>query len=161
MSEQQNQPLFGIEKLYLKDMSLEIPHAPEIFLEREAPQVEVNVHNQAKGMAQEGLFEVVLTVTVTAKIKDKTLFLVEVAQAGIFQVRNVAQPDLDAVLGTICPNTLLPYAREAVAGAVWRAGLPPVTLQHMSFDAIYQQRLQELQQQQQQQPAQSAPPATH
>lgn len=161
MSEQQNQPLFGIEKLYLKDMSLEIPHAPEIFLEREAPQVEVNVHNQAKGMAQEGLFEVVLTVTVTAKIKEKTLFLVEVAQAGIFQVRNVAQPDLDAVLGTICPNTLLPYAREAVAGAVWRAGLPPVTLQHMSFDAIYQQRLQELQQQQQQQPAQSAPPATH
>jgi preprotein translocase subunit SecB len=161
MSEQQNQPLFGIEKLYLKDMSLEIPHAPEIFLEREAPQVEVNVHNQAKAMAQEGLFEVVLTVTVTAKIKEKTLFLVEVAQAGIFQVRNIAQPDLDAVLGTICPNTLLPYAREAVAGAVWRAGLPPVTLQHMSFDAIYQQRLQELQQQQQQQPAQSVPPATH
>lgn len=161
MSEQQPQPLFGIEKLYLKDMSLEIPHAPEIFLEREAPQVEVNVHNQAKAMAQEGLFEVVLTVTVTAKIKEKTLFLVEVAQAGIFQIRNIAQPDLDAVLGTICPNTLLPYAREAVAGAVWRAGLPPVTLQHMSFDAIYQQRLQELQQQQQQQPAQSAPPATH
>lgn len=163
MSEQQTQPLFGIEKLYLKDMSLEIPHAPEIFLEREAPQVEVNVHNQAKAMAQEGLFEVVLTVTVTAKIKEKTLFLVEVAQAGIFQIRNIAQPDLDAVLGTICPNTLLPYAREAVAGAVWRAGLPPVTLQHMSFDAIYQQRLQELQQQQQQQqqPAQSAPPATH
>ncbi len=158
MSEQQNQPLFGIEKLYLKDMSLEIPHAPEIFLEREAPQVEVNVHNQAKAMGQEGLFEVVLTVTVTAKIKEKTLFLVEVAQAGIFQIRNIAQPDLDAVLGTICPNTLLPYAREAVAGAVWRAGLPPVTLQHMSFDAIYQQRLQELQQQQ---PAQSAPPATH
>lgn len=163
MSEQQNQPLFGIEKIYLKDMSLEIPHAPEIFLEREAPQVEVNVHNQAKGMAQEGLFEVVLTVTVTAKIKDKTLFLVEVAQAGIFQIRNIAQPELDAVLGTICPNTLLPYAREAVAGAVWRAGLPPVTLQHMSFDMIYQQRLQELQQQQQQQQqqGQSAPPAAH
>ena len=162
MSEQQTQqPLFGIEKIYLKDMSLEIPHAPEIFLEREAPQVEVSVHNQAKGMGQEGLYEVVLTVTVTAKIKDKTLFLVEVAQGGNFQIRNVPQPDLDAVLGTICPNTLLPYAREAVAGAVWRAGLPPVTLQHMSFDAIYQQRMQELQQQQQQQQAQSTPPATH
>ncbi|MGE5526241.1 MAG: protein-export chaperone SecB [Rhodospirillaceae bacterium] len=163
MSEQQTQqPLFGIEKIYLKDMSLEIPNAPEIFLEREAPQVEVNVHNQAKPMSQEGLYEVVLTVTVTAKIKEKTLFLVEVAQAGIFQIRNIAQPDLDAVLGTICPNTLLPYAREAVAGAVWRAGLPPVTLQHMSFDVIYQQRLQELQQQQQQQQqAQGTPPATH
>jgi preprotein translocase subunit SecB len=158
MSEQQNQPLFGIEKIYLKDMSLEIPHAPDIFLEREAPQVEVNVHNQAKPMSQEGLYDVVLTVTVTAKIKEKTLFLVEVAQGGIFQIRNIAQPDLDAVLGTICPNTLLPYAREAVAGAVWRAGLPPVTLQHMSFDVIYQQRLQELQQQQQ---AQATPPAAH
>lgn len=163
MSEQQTQPLFGIEKIYLKDMSLEIPHAPDIFLEREAPQVEVNVHNQAAAMSQEGLYEVVLTVTVTAKIKEKTLFLVEVAQGGIFQIRNIAQPDLDAVLGTICPNTLLPYAREAVAGAVWRAGLPPVTLQHMSFDVIYQQRLQELQQQQQQQQqqAENPPPATH
>jgi len=161
MSEQA-QPLFGIEKVYLKDMSLEIPHAPDIFLEREAPQVEVNVHNQAQGMSQEGLYEVVLTVTVTAKIKEKTLFLVEVAQAGIFQIRNIAQPELDAVLGTICPNTLLPYAREAVSGAVWRAGLPPVTLQHMSFDVIYQQRLQQLQEeQQQQQQASGTPPATH
>lgn len=157
MSEQA-QPLFGIEKVYLKDMSLEIPHAPDIFLEREAPQVEVNVHNQAQGMSQEGLYEVVLTVTVTAKIKEKTLFLVEVAQAGIFQIRNIAQPELDAVLGTICPNTLLPYAREAVSGAVWRAGLPPVTLQHMSFDVIYQQRLQQLQEEQQ---ASGTPPATH
>jgi protein-export chaperone SecB len=154
------QPLFGIEKIYLKDMSLEIPHAPEIFLEREAPQVEVNVHNQAQGMSQDGLYEVVLTVTVTAKIKEKTLFLVEVAQAGIFQIRNIAQPELDAVLGTICPNTLLPYARESVSGAVWRAGLPPVTLQHMSFDVIYQQRLQQLQDEQQKQ-AQGTPPATH
>jgi len=161
MSEQA-QPLFGIEKVYLKDMSLEIPHAPEIFLEREAPQVEVNVHNQAQGMSQEGLYEVVLTVTVTAKIKEKTLFLVEVAQAGIFQIRNIAQAELDAVLGTICPNTLLPYAREAVSGAVWRAGLPPVTLQHMSFDVIYQQRLQQLQEEQQkQQQGQGTPPATH
>ncbi len=160
MSEQQQQqPLFGIEKIYLKDMSLEIPNAPDIFLEREAPQVDVNVHNEAKAMSQEALYEVVLTVTVTAKVKEKTLFLVEVAQAGIFQIRNIAQPDLDAVLGTICPNTLLPYAREAVAGAVWRAGFPPVTLQHMSFDVIYQQRLHELQQQQQQ--GQTPPAVAH
>lgn len=157
MSDEQ-QPVFGIEKIYLKDMSLEVPHAPQIFLERDAPQIEVNVHNHAQPLDQEGLFEVVLTVTVTAKIKDKTAFLVEAAQAGIFQVQHVAQPELDAVLGTICPTTLLPYAREAISAATLRAGLPPVTLQHMSFDMIYQQRLQQMQEQQQ---AQQKPPSTH
>ena len=136
-------PLFGVEKIYLKDMSLELPNAPQVFFEREAPQVEVNIHNEASGLPQEGLFEVVLTVTVTAKIEDRTVFLVEAAQAGIFQIRNVPQPDLEAVLGTLCPNTLLPYAREAVASVVQRAGFPPVTLQHMNFDLLYQQRLQE------------------
>ena len=137
------QPLFGVEKIYLKDMSLELPNAPQVFFEREAPQVEVNIHNEAQGLTQEGLFEVVLTVTVTAKIADRTVFLVEAAQAGIFQIRNVPQADLEAVLGTLCPNTLLPYAREAVASLVQRAGFPPVTLQHMNFDLLYQQRLAE------------------
>ena len=84
----------------------------------------------------------------TAKIQDKTVFLVEPAEAGIFQIRNVPQADLEAVLATLCPNTLLPYAREAVASVVQRAGFPPVTLQHMNFEAIYQQRLQQLQAQQ-------------
>ena len=140
------QPLFGVEKIYLKDMSLELPNAPQVFFEREAPQVEVNIHNEATGLQQEGLFEVVLTVTVTAKIQDRTIFLVEAAQAGIFQIRNVPQADLEAVLGTLCPNTLLPYAREAVASLVQRAGFPPVTLQHMNFDLLYQQRLQQAQQ---------------
>ncbi len=139
------QPMFGIEKVYLKDLSLELPNAPQIFFEQEAPQVEVNIHNQAAALGQEGMFEVVLTVTVTAKIQDKTVFLVEAAQAGIFQIRNVPQTDLEAVLGTICPNTLLPYAREAVAALVQKAGFPPVTLQHMNFELIYQQRLQQMQ----------------
>ena len=139
------QPLFGIEKVYLKDLSLELPNAPNVFFEREAPQVEVNIHNQATGLPQDGLYEVVLTVTVTAKIEDKTVFLVEAAQAGIFQIRNIPAADLEAVLGTICPNTLLPYAREAVASTVQRAGFPPVTLQHMNFEAIYQQRMQQMQ----------------
>src|SRR4026209_696438 len=117
MSEQQTaeqpdlQPLFAIEKIYLKDLSLELPNAPQVFFEREAPQVEVNIHNQANGLQQPGYFEVVLTVTVTAKIQDKTVFLVEAAQAGIFQIRNIPEPDLQAVLRTLCPNTLLPYAR--------------------------------------------------
>lgn len=152
MSEQQ-QAVFGIEKIYLKDMSLEIPNAPQIFLESAAPQVDVKIHNEARALEQPGLFEVVLTVTVTAKLTDKTVFLVEAAQAGIFQVRNISQPELDAVLGTLCPNTLLPYAREAVASMVTRAGFPPVVLQHMNFETVYQQRLQQLRQQQTDSPA--------
>jgi preprotein translocase subunit SecB len=155
MSEQQ-QAAFGIQKIYLKDMSLEIPNAPQVFLERESPQVEVNIHNETRALGQEGLFEVVLTVTVTAKLKDKTVFLVEAAQAGIFEILNVPPQDLEAVLGIVCPTTLLPYAREAVASVVMRAGFPPVVLQHMSFETIYQQRQEQLRQQ----PA-AEPPPTH
>jgi len=87
-------------------------------------------------------------VTVTAKQKDKTVFLVEVAEAGIFRVLNLPPAELDAVLGVLCPNTLLPYARETVAGLLMRAGFPPVVLQHMSFDAAYQERLRQMQQEQ-------------
>jgi preprotein translocase subunit SecB len=152
------QPLFGIEKIYLKDLSLELPNAPQVFFEREAPQVEVNIHNQAAALAQPGLFEVVLTVTVTAKIQDKTVFLVEAAQAGIFQIRNIPDPDIQAVLGTLCPNTLLPYAREVVAGTVLRAGFPPVTLQHMNFELVYQQRMQQMQAEQAAAAAGATPP---
>lgn len=147
MSEQQ-QPQFGIEKIYLKDLSLEIPNAPQIFLERETPQIEINVHNSASPLEQPGLYEAVLTVTVTAKLKDKTAFLVEVAQAGIFQIVNLPPQELDAVLGVLCPGTLLPYAREAVASVMTRAGFPPVILQHMSFDAAYQERMRQLEQEQ-------------
>lgn len=147
MSEQQ-QPQFGIEKIYLKDLSLEIPSAPQIFLERDTPQIEINIHNGAGPLEQSGLYEAVLTVTVTAKIRDKTAFLVEVAQAGIFQIVNLPPQELDAVLGVLCPNTLLPYAREAVASLMTRAGFPPVLLQHMNFDAAYQERMQQLEQEQ-------------
>ena len=147
MSEQQ-QPQFGIEKIYLKDLSLEIPNAPQVFLERDTPQIEINVHNGASPLEQPGLYEAVLTVTVTAKFKDKTAFLVEVAQAGIFQIVNLPPQELDAVLGVLCPGTLLPYAREAVASLITRAGFPPVLLQHMNFDAAYQERFRQLQQEQ-------------
>lgn len=155
MSEQQ-QAAFSIQKIYLKDMSLEIPNAPQVFLEREAPHVDINIHNEARPLESQGLFEVVLTVTVTAKLKDKTVFLVEAAQAGIFEIVNVSPQDLDAVLGIVCPNTLLPYAREAVASTVTRAGFPPVILQHMSFETVYQQRQEQLRQQQQ-----AGTPPTH
>lgn len=145
MSEQE-QAQFGIEKIYLKDLSLEAPNSPQIFLERDSPEIEINVHNGASVVDEAGgLYEAVLTVTVTAKLKDKTAFLVEVAQAGIFMIRNVPPAELDAVLGVLCPNTLLPYAREAVASLMSRAGFPPVLLQHMNFEAAYQERLQQLQ----------------
>ncbi len=143
---EQQQPQFGIEKIYLKDLSLEVPSAPQIFLERESPQIEISVHNGASPLDQVGLHEAVLTVTVTAKLKDKTVFLVEVAQAGIFQILNLPATELDAVLGVLCPNTLLPYARETVSSLMVRAGFPPVVLQHMNFEAAYQERMQQMQQ---------------
>ncbi|MBX3661386.1 MAG: protein-export chaperone SecB [Burkholderiales bacterium] len=147
MSEQA-QPQFGIEKIYIKDLSLEIPNAPQIFLERENPQIEISVHNAASPLEQAGLYEVVMTVTATAKLGEKTVFLVEVAQAGIFQILGLPPQDTDAVLGIMCPNTLLPYAREAVASMVTRAGFPPVMLQHMNFEAAYHERLRQLQEEQ-------------
>jgi len=137
------QPIFSIEKIYVKDMSLEVPAAPKIFLQNEQPQVEVNVHTGANVVEQGALYEVVLTITVTAKAKDHTVFLVEVAQAGLFHIRNLPPQDLDAVLGILCPTTLLPYAREAVSSMVSRAGFPPVHLTEVNFQAIYQQQLEQ------------------
>lgn len=155
----QQQPVFSIEKIYLRDLSLEIPGAPQVFSERESPQIDVNIHNTATGL-DPGIFEVVLTATITAKHKDKTAFLVEVAQAGIFQIRNVAERDLDPVLAIACPNILFPYVREAVSSVIARAGFPPFLLNHLSFEALYQQHLQQQQQKQQAQPQGGATP-TH
>ena len=146
MNEPQQQPTFGIEKIYVKDLSLEIPHAPEVFLSGEQPQVDVQLHNEG-GAIGEGLYQVVLTVTVTAKAGEKTLFLVEAAQAGIFQVRNVPESDLEPLLATACPNILFPYVREAVSDVIARAGFPPVYLAPVNFDAIYLQRMQQAQEQ--------------
>ena len=100
--QQQQQPHFQIEKVYVKDLSLEIPNAPQVFLEREAPTVDIQLHHNSSGV-EEGVFETVLTVTVTAKVKDKTMFLVEAAQAGIFVARNIPPPELEAVLAIACP----------------------------------------------------------
>ena len=147
MSEpQNNQPVFSIEKVYVKDLSVEIPNAPQVFLEREAPTVDVQLHHNSQAI-EDGVYQTTLTVTVTAKVKDKTLFLVEAAQAGIFQVRNIPAQDVDPVLGIACPNILFPYARETISDIVTRAGFPPVVLNPVNFEAIYAQ------QRQQQQPA--------
>ena len=141
MSEQP-QLVFSIDRLYVKDLSLEIPNAPQIFLERDTPQVDVQIHNEVSTVS-DGVYHVVLTATVTAKIKDKTMFLTEAAQAGIFQVRNIAQAELDMVLSIGCPNILLPYLREVVSNTVIRAGFPPVVLGPMNFEALYMQRKQQ------------------
>lgn len=139
---QEQQPAFGIEKVYVKDLSLEIPHAPQIFIQREAPQVAIELSN-AMTQLEDGIYEVVVTVTVTSKIADKTVFLVEVAQAGIFQIRNVPEDNLDIILGVTCPNIIFPYARETISDIVTRAGFPPVLLNPVNFEALYAQQKQE------------------
>ena len=139
-------PVFSIEKIYAKDLSLEIPHAPQAFLERDTPDIEVQLHSEGSSI-DEGMYQVVLTVTVTAKIGEKTLFLVEAGQAGIFQVQNVPEQDIEPILSVACPNILFPYARETISNLVNRAGFPPMLLAPVNFEAIYQQRLMEQQQQ--------------
>ena len=134
---QNTQPVFSIEKVYVKDLSLEIPNAPGIFLERDAPQVDIQQHHNSTGV-EDGVYQTVLTVTVTAKIRDKTMFLVEASQAGIFVARNIPGPELEAVLAIACPNILFPYVREAISDVVVRAGFPPVLLAPVNFEAIYQ-----------------------
>lgn len=136
------QPAFGIEKLYVRDASIEVPNAPQIFTERTAPQVNVELGNAAQRL-DEGIFEVSIKVTVTAKIADKTAFLVEVTQAGIFAIRNVPDENLEMIIGVTCPNILFPYAREAVSDMVTRAGFAPVLLNPINFDALYMQQKQQ------------------
>lgn len=136
------QPLFSIEKIYVKDLSLEVPNAPKVFLERETPQINVQLRTEGNGV-DDGLFEVTLTVTVSATLpEERSVFLVEVAQAGVFQIRNVPQGDLEPVLMIGCPNILFPYAREAVSDAITRAGFQPVVLAPVNFEALYQQQQQ-------------------
>lgn len=139
---QPNQPVFSIEKVFVKDISLEIPNAPQVFLERESPTVDIQLHHNSS-QVEDGVYQTLLTVTVTAKAKDKTMFLVEVGQAGIFVIRNIPATELDAVLGIACPNILFPYAREVVSDTTVRAGFPPVVLNPVNFEAIYQQAVQQ------------------
>ncbi len=144
MSDDTQQMVFSIEKLYVKDMSLEVPGAPQVFMQPEQPQLEVQIEHQVTAI-DEAMFEVALIITVSAKSGEKTLFLVEVTQAGIFQIRNIPEDSIGPILGIVCPNTLFPYAREAISDAVTRAGFPPVVLQPVSFETLYQQRLAEQQ----------------
>src|SRR5262245_14905952 len=139
--------VFGIEKIYVKDLSLECPGSPQSFKLQEQPQVEVGLRTRGEQIEPD-VYECVLTVTLTAKVGDKTLFLVEASQAGIFTIRGIAQEQLQPVIAINCPTILFPYVRETLADAVMRAGFPPVHLAPISFEALYQQQLS-----QQQQPA--------
>ena len=142
MADEAAQPSFQIEKVYVKDLSLELPNAPQVFLEAQAPQLEIQVRNESSRFA-DGLYEVTITVTVTAKAGDKTLFLAEAAQAGIFALRNVPEADLEPLLAVACPTILYPYARETVSDLVTRGGFPPVLLAPVSFESLYAQRKQQ------------------
>jgi preprotein translocase subunit SecB len=141
---QAQQPVFTIEKIYVRDLSLEVPNAPQVFLERDTPKVDIQIGTRVSPL-DDGHYEAVLTVTTTATLGDKTIFLVEVQQAGIFQIRNLPRESVEPVLGVTCPNILFPYAREAVSDAVVRAGFPPFLLAPVNFEALYQQRMQQAQ----------------
>ncbi len=142
----QNTPTFAIEKIYVKDLSLENPGAPQSFLNAVAPNVEVGLRTRGE-QVDENVFECVLTITVTAKAGDTTLFLVEAAQAGLFRIQGVPMADMQPIMGIHCPNVLFPYVRETIADAISRAGFPPVHLDPINFELLYQQQLANLQQQ--------------
>jgi len=140
--QQQPQPVFSIEKIYVKDLSLEVPNAPQVFLERETPRVDVQLSTKATPI-DDGHYEVVLSVTTTASLGEKTVFLVEAHQAAIFQIRNIPPESMDPVLSITCPNILFPYARETVSDAITRSGFPPFLLAPVNFEVLYQQRTQQ------------------
>lgn len=136
----ESQPEFGIQRIYIKDLSYESPGTPEIFQIEWAPQVDFNLHTDSKKIA-ENIYEVVLEVTVTVKLKDRTAFLIEVKQAGIFTIKGFTKEQLDPMLGSFCPNILFPYARELVSTTITRGSFPPLYLAPVNFDVLYQEQL--------------------
>ena len=137
-----NEPVFNIQRIYLKDASMEQPNSPQIFLEQDSPAVDINLGIEQTQLG-EGVFEVALTGTVTAKIKDKTLFLVECKQAGIFEVSGFPADQVDPILGVNCPQMLFPYLRAQISDLVVRGGFPPVVLNEINFPAIYAAQLEQ------------------
>ncbi len=137
------QPVFSIEKLYVKDLSLEVPHAPQVFLENTDPNVDMRVATESQKLEDE-FYEVSVTVTVTAKLADeRVMFLNEVTQSGIFRLAGIPDEDVQLLLAVACPNILFPYARETISSTITRAGFPPVLLAPINFEALYQQQQQQ------------------
>ena len=140
MSDQQD-PVFQIQRVYLKEASLEQPNSPAILLEPETPTVDIQLGVNANPVA-EGVFEVTVTATVHTKVKDRTVFLVEVTQAGIFEIRNIPAEQMSQIMGIACPQIVYPYLRGNVADLVQRGGFPPVHLSEINFQAMYEQQQQ-------------------
>ena len=138
---EQTEAHFGIEKIYLKDVSFESPGSPTIFTEEWSPDINMDLNTQGHAI-DENVFEVELSITVTAKNKDKTAFLVEIKQCGIFSISGIDEANLNGMLGSFCPNILFPYAREAISDLVTKGGFPQLLLSPVNFDAIYAQHLQ-------------------
>ncbi|WP_341907129.1 protein-export chaperone SecB [Polaromonas sp. YR568] len=139
MAEATLDPVFQIQRVYLKDVSLEQPNSPEILLNQEQPGVDIQLGVEAAPVA-EGLFEVTVTATVHTKIADKTVFLVEAKQAGIFEIRNLAPEQMNGILGVACPQIVYPYLRSNVADVIQRGGFPPVHMAEINFQAMYEQQ---------------------
>ncbi|MDR1276322.1 MAG: protein-export chaperone SecB [Candidatus Accumulibacter sp.] len=131
--------VFTIEKLYIKDISLEVPNAPDIFLENGTPETGIQLQITPQRLADD-IYESILTVTVTAKIGEKTLFLIEVSQGGIFRLQGIPEEEIEPLLAIACPNILFPYVREAVSDLASRAGFAPAVLQPVNFEALYASR---------------------
>ena len=138
MADQEN-PVFQIQRVYLKDLSLEQPNSPAILLEQEQPSVDIQLGVDATPVA-DGIVEVTVTATVQTKIKDRTVFLVEAKQAGIFEIRNLPEDQMGAILGIACPQIVYPYLRGNVADIIQRGGFPPVHLAEINFQAMYEQQ---------------------
>jgi len=135
-------PVFNMQRVYLKDLSLEMPNAPNIFLEQEGPKVEVAINVGGQALA-ETVFESTITVTVTTRIGDKVLYLVEATQGGVFEIANVPTEQLDPLMGIVCPTMLYPYLRANIADAITRTSLPPLHLAEVNFQALFEQRMAE------------------
>ena len=132
-----NAPMFSIQRLYLKDLSLEQPNSPQILLEQGQPQVEINLGLGAAPIG-EGVYEVTVTATVTTKVNDKVLFLVEAKQGGIFEIRNIPEEQLQPIIGIACPGIVYPYLRAIVSDVCTRAGFPPILLTEVNFQAMFE-----------------------
>src|SRR5262245_8155107 len=142
MAEADTSPVFQIQRVYLKDLSLEQPNSPQILLGQPLPQADINLPRSAEGVS-DGVYEVCVTATVTTKIGDRTLFLVEAKQAGIFEIRNIANDQLQGVVSVVCPQILYPYLRAIVSDVCTRAGFPPILLTEVNFQAMYEAQQQQ------------------
>ncbi len=144
MAEEQQAKQFIIQKVYIKDVSFETPNSPVIFTQKWEPKVEFNLASNAQAL-ENGLYEVSLTVTVTVKLEDKTAYLAEATQAGVFTISGFEEQELGPMIGSYCPTILFPFAREAVSDLVVKGGFPPLLLAPVNFDALYQQHVQQQQ----------------